>query len=448
VSLKIINKIFKDLFPVCRSLTGSGNMKTLNYFKNIISDLKIKKIPSSSKIFDWEVPAEWNIKDAYIKNARGKKIIDFKKNNLHLVSYSIPYQGILSKEELMPHLHTLPSKPNLIPYRTSYYKKDWGFCCSNKLLKSNDFKGPFKVFIDSSINKKGNLVYGEAYKKGKKKDEILLSTYCCHPSLANDNLSGLITAILLFEYIKNFSTQFSYRLVIAPETIGALCFLKKNKNINKILAGTIFSCTAGPDKLSIKEAYDNTHWINKISHLVLKKFTKNNYIIYPFSPEGSDERQYASPGFRIPTPSLHKSKYYEYDQYHTSGDNLNFISASNLNKTLNLYKEWFRAVDSFCYPKRKEMKGEFMLGKRNLYPGLGGSLNQKTNIRKKKQLNKNSILYGKTIITKNHLVGFNWLMHMSDGKNSNLDISKRSNLSLSLINECIKIFHEKGLITT
>ena len=429
-----INSLLKKLFPITRSLTGIGNIQTFLILKNILPSIKIQSIKSGTKVFDWKVPNEWHFNDAFIKNKYGKKIVNIKKNNLHLIGYSKPFKGIISKKELLPHLYFLKKFPSWIPYRTSYYSDNWGFCVPYKLLKSKDFVGPFEVCIDTSFNKRGKLVYAEDKKKGSLKEEIIISTYCCHPSLANDNLSGLITAVLLFEYIRNQKTRKSYRLLIAPETIGVLCFLKKSK-IKNISAGTVITTTGGPDLLSIKDAYDIDHWINKVTHLAVSKFTNNKYIKYPFKPDGSDERQFASPGVRIPTPSIHKSKYYEYKEYHTSADNLNFVKAKYIQETLSCYIKWFHYVDSHCYPLRKQKVGEYQLGKRGLYPKIGGSISQKASTNLKNQKIKIS-----------NIKCFGWIMHLADGTVSNIGIAERSGIDIETVNESIDLLFKKGLI--
>lgn len=462
----LVWKSLKDLFPLNRSLTGPDNYKTLSYVKKeFVPGLKINKVKSGSKVFDWKVPSEWKVKKAYIKNASGKKIVDFKKNNLHLVSYSVPFKGKISKKELLKHIHTLETHTSWIPYRTSYYSRNWGFCVKKDLINSNEFKEPFEVLVDTEFNPNGCLIYGEALKKGNSNKEILLSTYFCHPSLANDNLSGLITACILFKYLSKLKTQFSYRLVIVPETIGAICFLK-NSNIKNIIGGTILTCTAGPDKLSIKEGFDRNHWLNKLSHYALNKYTKNNYIIYPFKPDGSDERQYSTPKFRIVTPSIHKSKYFEYPEYHTSADNLDFISITDMMKTINFYKYWLSLVDSYkinekskniknklikkksdTIPKRKMNACEYQLIKYGLYPSIGGTLNQKAYHKNKGGTHQRKFSLNKKIkITGAHIDVFHWLMHLADGKNSNRDISKISGINLQIVNEGIALFYQKGLV--
>ena len=383
------------------------------------------------------------MKNAYVKNKFGKKIIDFKNNNLHLVSYSAPFSGVVSEKELLERIHTLPEKPDSIPYRTSYYDKKWGFCCSENLVKSNHFVGPFDVFIDSSFNNDGELHWLEYKKTGSSSKEILISSYLCHPSLANDNLSGIILSCLLMRELKKFNTYYSFRLIIVPETIGSISFLSQ-ANVKNIIGGMVVTCVGGNDKLSLKEGFDSSHWINEAAHLSLKSLTNGDYITYPFVPDGSDERQYSSPEFKIVTPSIHKSKYYEYDEYHTSNDNLNFISSKNIFYSLEAYIKWIKNIESYCYPERIMKSCEFQLGKRGLYPVLGGTLNQKVH-----EENKNGFDFRKfdfNNLTGKHLNAFHWLMHLSDGNNSNFEISRISKIPIEIINESIEIFKIKKLI--
>tara|TARA_B110000046_G_scaffold118347_1_gene125106 strand:+ start:449 stop:1798 length:1350 start_codon:yes stop_codon:yes gene_type:complete len=444
VSLKEIDKTLNDLFYICRSITGEGNIRTIEYLiKNIIKGGEIKSIKSGKHVFDWKVPPQWEIKDAYVKNKFGEKIINFKNNNLHVVSYSDPFKGKVTKKELLNHLHTLPNRPNAIPYRTSYYNKTWGFCCSQKLIKSESFVGPFDVCIDSCFKEDGVLNWFEYKKKGKSDKEILISTYLCHPSLANDNLSGLVMSSFLIKELNKIETYYSYRLLIVPETIGAICFLSESYS-KKIIGGMIVTCVGGPGKLSIKEGFDSNHWINEAANLSLKSYTRGDYIKYPFTPDGSDERQYSTPSFKIVTPSIHKSKYYEYDEYHTSDDNLKFISSSNIQETLKVHIKWIKNIESFCYPERYMKSGEFQLGKRGLYPNLGGTINQLAY-----EENSNgfqSRVFNSEIVSSQHLEAFNWLMHLCDGEKSNFEISKISKIDIDVINESIQIFHKNNLI--
>ena len=442
-----IQNIFNDLFPLNRSLTGPGVLKTFEYLRNEhLKNAHLKSIKSGSIVFDWRVPPEWTLYDAYIKNGVGKKIIDIADSNLHVASYSSSVNDKISKEELLKRLYTLPSQPDVIPYRTTYYKKDWAFCCKHTLIESKNFVGPFEVYIDSKHDEYGKLNWLEATKQGSLDKEILISTYCCHPSLANDNLSGIVLAVLLFKFLETIETKFTYRLLIAPETIGAISFLHQSK-VDKIAGGMILTCVAGPDKFSLKEGFDNKHWINQAAKLALEKHVGEDYIKYPFVPDGSDERQYSSPGFRIVTPSIHKSKYYEYSEYHTSADNLEFISAQNLIQTYEVYKTWVQLIESYSIPKRVDPFCEFQLGKHDLYPSVGGGVKQMSSDRLEGESNKQleNELSG-DFPDEMIIDGFNWLMHLADGNYSNFDVANRANLDLQLVNTLIDKLENKGLL--
>jgi aminopeptidase-like protein len=443
-----LNKALADLFPMNRSITGAGLRQTLGYIReNVLPDAVLKSVASGTEVFDWRVPNEWHIAGGYVKNRDGETIIDFSANNLHVMSYSSPIDQTVSKEELLRHLHTMPKHPDWIPYRTSYYDRNWGFCCAQSLVESAKFSGPFEVRIDSSHDADGRLDWLECVKQGQTDQEILISTYCCHPGLANDNLSGVVTAIFLFEYLQSLDTRFTYRLVVAPETIGAICFLSQANTAN-IVGGMVLSCVAGPGEYSLKEGFDNTHWINTAAHHALKSTVGDAYTVYPFVPDGSDERQYSSPGFRIVTPSIHKAKYYEFEEYHTSADNLDFISVASLVKTLEIYKYWVTCIESYCHPKRINMHCEFQLGKRGLYPKVGGAINQLANADIEGGAGKKRAEADAEInLSDDHLNAFNWLMHLADGTMSNFEIAARSGLSLTVVNESITAMHRKQLLT-
>ena len=441
-----IERTLHALFPLNRSLTGKGIDDTFDFIKsNFFTNASIKAIKSGSNVFDWKVPDEWHISEAFVKNANGEKIIDIRDSNLHVVAYSSSVNKTVDKEELLNHLHTLPQFPKWTPYRTSYYKRDWGFCCPDELLSSDKFIPPFKVFIDSK-HTNGHLKWLEILKSGESEKEILISTYACHPSLGNDNLSGLVMALYLFEYISSLDTRYSYRLIIIPETIGAIAFLSQ-ANVQKIIGGMILSCVAGPGQVSIKEGFQKDHWINKAAHMAIMNNVGPEYTIYPFEPNGSDERQYSSPGVRINTPSIHKSKYYEYDQYHTSADDLDYISSQYLKETLDIHKDWIHLIESFCYPQRVMMSCEYQLGRRGLYPTLGGTLNQNAHYENKRGSHKREFYFDEEIkITGKHVNAFSWLMHLSDGKNSNFEISEKSGINIKIINEAINIMNRKKLL--
>ena len=419
--LKQIDFYLKTLYPINRSITGKGNEKTLRILQDICP-LKIKNVSSGTKVFDWTVPPEWNVNKAYIKDLEGNVIVDIKNLNIHLVSYSTPIDKIVSFDELDKHLFYLKEKPEAIPYRTSYYKRNWGFCLSYNQYKKLDKNKKYHVYIDSTLNDKGKMVYGELYKKGKTKKEILISSYICHPSLANDNLSGLLLSCVLFKTLSQIDTYYSYRLLLIPETIGAIAWLHQNSTKN-IKGGLVISCVAGPGPLGYKKTYLGNHEIDKAIRYALNK----NYIEYKFEPIGSDERQYSSPAFKIPIGTITKSKYYEYDEYHTSLDNLNFISSKNLLKSLKAYIKTIHYLEINKKYKRKFNQCEFMLSKlNNIYPDTGGTISPK---------NKGNILDA-----------ISWLSFGCDGNNSLFDIQEMSNLPIDDLIYSLNILQKNKLI--
>ena len=364
-----IHKFARELWPINRSITGEGVRETL---KKISSHLpiKIKSIPSGKKVFDWTVPKEWSVKEAYIVTPDGKKICDFSKNNLHLVGYSIPFKGILSFDELKKKLYTLSDQPSAIPYVTSYYKKRWGFC-----IEKNQFdtlkNGNYKVVIDSKLFD-GELNYGELLIKGKSNKEIFLSTYICHPSMANNEISGLAVTTFIAKWLQELSkTNYSYRIIFIPETIGSITYLSRNYKYmkKKIFAGFNVTCI-GDDRAY---SYIPSRNGNTISDLIAKhvlKWTDPNFIQYSWLDRGSDERQYCAPGIDLPIASIIRTKYGQYPEYHTSLDDLqNVVTSKGLNGGYWVIRKAIEAIERnkkykvtvFCEPQ---------MGKRGLYPTL------------------------------------------------------------------------------
>ena len=371
---KVIYNWIKDLFPICRSLTGKGTSKTLQYIKKIVPEMKIKHFTSGAKVFDWKIPSEWNVNDAWIKNSNGKKIIDFKKNNLHLVGYSTPINKKIKLNDLKKHLFTLPKQPNAIPYVTSYYKKNWGFCINYnqyKSLKNNTYH----VLIDSTL-KKGSLKYGELVFKGKLKKEIFLSTYICHPSMANNELSGPCVTVALAKWIKSKKNKhkYTYRIIFIPETIGSIAYLSRNLKVLKenMVAGFNISCVGDEKSYSLIHTPDEKTLADKVALKVMTKHT-SNFIKYSFLKRGSDERQYCSPSVSLPVVGICRSKYGTFPEYHTSLDNLNFITPKGLEggykvikKILEFFeKEKFYYTNITCEPH---------LSKRKMYRTLSSKL--------------------------------------------------------------------------
>ncbi len=362
------------LFPICRSITGDGVRKTLKEIKKKIPGLKIIEVSSGTKVFDWKIPPEWNIKDAYVKDISGKKIINFKLNNLHLVGYSIPVNRIISKKKLLEHLHSLPKQPNAIPYITSYYKKYWGFSVSHnqKLFIKKNYKNSekFKVVIKSSFKKKGKLTYGEIILPGKSKQELLMSTYICHPSMANNELSGPIVSMSLIKYFQKKNLNKTLRFIFIPETIGSITYLKKNLQYLKenVVGGYNLSCLGDNRAYSFMSSkYDNS--LSDIAAVEAFKRLKIRYKKYSFLDRGSDERQYNSPGIDLPIASIFRSKYGNYPEYHTSLDNFDLVNIKGLSGGFQVVKTAMNILLNYNIPKIKILC-EPQMGKRNLYPHL------------------------------------------------------------------------------
>ena len=413
----------KNIFPFNRSLTGEGVNKTLVYFKQICSQLKIHNIKSGHKVFDWNIPLEWNVRDAYVAELKGKKIIDFKENNLHLVGYSRPINKILNFKTLNKHIYSLKSQPNAIPYVTSYYKKHWGFCISHnkrKVLK----KGKYKVVIDSNF-KKGNLKYGEIYIKGKLKKEILISTNICHPSMGNNEISGLVVSLALAKWLKiKKNKKYSYRILFLPETIGTIGYLKKNiKYLKKnLIAGFQVVCVGDNKNFSFLQSKKGNTLADCAARYVLKR-QKKKVKYYSFLDRGSDERQYNSPGVDLPVCSIMKSKYGEYPEYHTSHDDLKFISIQGLDSSIKIYKKVINLIENTQTIKiQTKTLGEPMLSKYKLYPSIS---TKKTNSLVKTRMN---------------------ILAYADGKFDLIQIAETINEKISKVLSEISILKKKKVI--
>lgn len=389
----------KKLYSICRSITGDGVRQTLEILKEVYADINVYEVPSGTKVFDWEVPKEWNIKGGYIENSKKERIIDFKKNNLHIMGYSIPFDGYLTFDELNKIIYTLPDQPDVIPYVTSYYVERYGFCMSEiqkQQLKKDEI---YHCVIDSEL-KDGSLTYGEIIIKGRTEKEVLLSTYICHPSMANNEVSGPCVAIYLANWINSLKNKkYTYRIIFVPETIGSITYLNKNFEVMKknTVAGFVISCVGDERTYSyVASRYGNT-LADKIATNILN-FHYPNYKKYSFLKRGSDERQYCAPGIDLPVCCICRSKYGEYPEYHTSADNINFISQQGLEGSFNVYKQCITALEyneyyqikCFCEPQ---------LGKRGLYPTVS------------KKGNYNEVIAMRDFIA------------YADGKNDLIDIS-------------------------
>lgn len=373
----------QDLYPICRSITGNGVRDTLSYIKNIHPDLNIIEVPSGTKAFDWEVPAEWNINDAYVADENGKKIIDFKNHNLHVVGYSTPINEAMSFSELDKHLHSLPQNPDAIPYVTSVYEKRWGFCITeeqrNKLRKTPEKK--YHVKIDSSLEP-GFLTYGELVIKGETNREILLSTYVCHPSMANNELSGPCVTTFLAKWLKEQSKlKYTYRILFLVETIGSIVYLSKHLRHLKshVDAGFVLTCVGDDNTFSYMPSRNGNTLADRAAKITLK-YQYPAYKAYSYLDRGSDERQFCAPLVDLPVCSITRSLYGRYNEYHTSLDDLNFISEQGLSLSVDMYKKVislleknkYYVVSTYCEP---------MLSKYNIYNTLStGFIDKQTKL--------------------------------------------------------------------
>ena len=357
----------QDLFPICRSLTGAGVRETLSYIKKLLPDLDIHEIKSGEKVMDWKVPQEWDIKDAYVKNEKGEKIIDFRKNNLHLVSYSEPIDTTMSLKDLQKNLHSIPAQPDAIPYITSYYSRNWGFCISQQ-QRDSLMDEKYQVFIDSEL-KNGVMNYADLVIKGKSSKEILLSTYICHPSMGNNELSGPIVSTALAKWISSLNDPYyTYRFIFIPETIGSIAYLSKHMEHLKVnvIAGFNITCVGDDRCYSFMPSRNGSTLADRVGKHVLSNID-SDYQQYTWLDRGSDERQYCAPGVDLPIATIMRSKYGEYPEYHTSLDDLSLISPAGLRGGLNAFIKAIEAIEFNFYPKVNVL-GEPQLGKRGLYP--------------------------------------------------------------------------------
>lgn len=365
-----IHQLATELWPINRSITGDGVRQTLAIIKKQIPELEIVEIPSGTQVFDWTIPKEWRVKDAYIVTPSGEKICEYKKNNLHLVGYSTSINKKLSLSELQDHLYSLPNQPNAIPYITSYYEERWGFCLTHEqreLLKDV----VYEAFIDSELFE-GSLTYGEILIKGKSTKEVFISTYVCHPSMANNELSGpCVTTFLAKKLREADQLRYSYRLIFIPETIGSIAYLSKNIEHLKssVIAGFNVSCVGDNREYSYLPSRNGDTLSDRVAKHVLKNISPT-YKSYSWGDRGSDEAQYCAPGVDLPIASIMRTKYGMYEEYHTSLDDLiDVVSPEGLAGGFNVLWRALEAIDKNCFPKSTVLC-EPQLGKRGLYPTL------------------------------------------------------------------------------
>jgi aminopeptidase-like protein len=408
------------LYPICRSITGAGVRKTLRMINERI-ELKWHEVPSGSKVFDWEVPLEWNIEDAWVRDADGRRVVDFQAHNLHILNYAEPVRTTATLEELRPKLHSIADRPDWIPYRTSYYRRQWGFCMRHRELERLQ-SGKYEIVVDSSLAP-GSLTYAEFVLPGRSKDEVLFFTHVCHPSLANDNTSGMAIATALASWVASASRRYSYRFVFAPGTIGSLCWLQRNEQrLGRVRHGLVLGLLGDPAPFTYKRSRRGNCEIDRVAEYVTHSIDPQARAI-PFEPYGYDERQLCSPGFNLPVGRLTRSVNDGYAQYHSSADDLTLVSPERLEQSLGACRQVVEALESNRRYVNLLPKGEPRLGKRGLYGVVGGRSPAE---RERAML---------------------WILNQSDGDASLLDIAQRSGIAFPAISQAAEELAQAELLT-
>lgn len=415
-----LHALIAELYPICRSITGDGVRDTLKRLARIVP-LTIHEVPSGTPVFDWTVPREWNIRDAYVKNSRGERIIDFRKSNLHVLNYSVPVHKKMSLAELKPHLFTLPDRPEWIPYRTSYYKEDWGFCLTHKQFLELP-EDEYEVKIDASLDN-GHLTYGELLIPGKTADEVLVSCHTCHPSLANDNLSGVAVACFLARHLAKLPQRLSYRFLFVPGTIGAITWLSLNESrVSRIKHGLVLAGVGDSGGLTYKRSRRGDTQIDRAAVHVLRQLGPDTRIL-DFSPYGYDERQYCSPGFNLAVGRLSRTPHGTFPEYHTSADDLSFVHPDKLDESYAACLSIISILERNLTYINTNPKCEPQLGKRGLYRVIGGSADAGA-----------------------MELAMLWVLSLSDGEHSLLDIAERAQLTFDSVCQASLALKEHGLL--
>jgi aminopeptidase-like protein len=416
-----LHQFAEELFPLCRSITGEGLRETLRRLAARIP-ITIHEVPSGTKVLDWEVPDEWTIRAARIERLDGSPVVDFAWSNLHVVSYSQPVDAVMSRAELAPHIHTLPAQPDLIPYRTAYYARTWGFCLPHRTWESMTDEA-YRVMIDASLAP-GALSYGELLIEGQVQDEILISVHCCHPSLANDNLSGIVVAMELARQRMHSDPRLSCRFLFIPGTIGSLTWLSRNEALlPRIHHGLVLTCLGDQGAFHYKRSRRGDAAIDRaVSHVLRQRGL--SHTVLPFTPFGYDERQYCSPAYDLPVGCLMRSPNGTFPEYHTSADDLSFITAPKLGEAVDILNEVLSVLDGNILLERVDGRGEPQLGRRGLYQAIGGQAGSGG-------LNQAALL---------------WTLNLADGRHALLDIAERADLPFEDIARAADLAREAGLL--
>lgn len=419
---KPMYELVQELYPICRSITGNGVRETLRRVGEHIP-LEVHEVPTGTRVFDWTVPKEWNIRDAYVKNSDGIKVIDFKKSSLHVLNYSTPIRKRMSLAELREHLYTLPDRPDWIPYKTSYYQERWGFCLSQNQLDSLA-EGLYEVVIDSTLEA-GNLTYAECFIPGERPDEVLISCHVCHPSICNDNLSGIALSTFLAKHLRGRPLRYSYRFIFIPGTIGAITWLALNENAtDRINHGLVVANVGDSGKMNYKKSRRGNAEIDKAAAHALKE-SGSSYEVTDFSPYGYDERQFCSPGFNLPMGSLTRTPWGRYPEYHTSADNLSLVQPKYLADSFKTYLSVLEILENNRRYMNQNPKCEPQLGKRGLYRQMGGNVE-----------------------SKEAELAMLWVLNFSDGRHSLLEIAERSKLTFPAVRAAALALETAGLLRT
>ena len=419
---KPMYELVQELYPICRSITGNGVRETLRRVGEHIP-LEVHEVPTGTRVFDWTVPKEWNIRDAYVKNSDGIKVIDFKKSSLHVLNYSTPIRKRMSLAELREHLYTLPDQPDWIPYKTSYYQERWGFCLSQNQLDSLA-EGLYEVLIDSTLEA-GNLTYAECFIPGERPDEMLISCHVCHPSICNDNLSGIALCTFLAKRLRGSPLRHSYRFIFIPGTIGAITWLALNENATgRIKHGLVVANVGDSGKMNYKKSRRGDAEIDRaVAHAL--KYSGSPYEVSDFSPYGYDERQFCSPGFNLPMGSLTRTPWGRYPEYHTSADNLSLVQPKYLVDSFKMYLTVLEILENNRRYVNQNPKCEPQLGKRGLYRQTGGNVES----------------------TEAELAML-WVLNLSDGHHSLLEVAERSKLTFAAVRAAALALEAAGLLRT
>ncbi|MFM9442222.1 DUF4910 domain-containing protein [Streptomyces acidiscabies] len=413
-----MHALVERLYPLCRSITGDGVRATLDIVGEHVP-LEVHEVPTGTQVLDWTVPQEWNIRDAYVADATGERVVDFAASSLHVLGYSVPVAKRMPLAELREHLHTLPDHPSWVPYRTSYYQPAWGFCLAQDTLDALP-DGEYEVRIDSTLAD-GHLTYAEHVIPGRVPDEVIVSCHVCHPSLANDNLAGIAVATYLAKALAEQQPYYTYRFIYAPGTIGAITWLARNaERVDRVRHGLVLACTGDSGRLTYKKSRRGDAEIDRVMRHVL---SQRPHLIKEFTPYGYDERQYCSPGFDLGVGSLSRTPYAGYPEYHTSADDLDFVSPAAMEDTLAVCREAFGVLDRNRRYVNLSPYGEPQLGRRGLYDSLGGRSD-----------------------ARQAQMAMLWVLSLSDGEHSLLDVAERAGLEFGTVVAAADALHDAGLI--